>query len=518
MDLIEAAITERPFQQLSLMSSAQFDSFLADRGLNVGLDGIRVFVELGVVKPLDDDEQVFHPFQIWPVSRLFQRLAILPSNWIRFQGLAPSESELEKYGNSLATSLSSELAGFAESEFCRDFNQRLLPLLLWIESCFLPIVRGSRPNVISFTGFDYSAWYDWTRSLGLSELLDQHSLTIRELSKWRQWILLDAYSSDPSPDLYLLLRSIPFSVRDRHLRGSIRLAYDLYEMAEMVRLFLEHISAPPVSKEWDPTGHPDTIWVERFYGSQPAFGDPKFLRPLLRNYRLDPANRVIWLVEGDTEEGFILRYADLLGADIRTYVNIRNFGGDGAFTKQLPAIDADLESAREEQRFVTLTFDESADARTRLKCLVENGLVNFPYVMNCPDFELENFTVEELVSVAVAWMSDLQQPINLSQTSLVGQVQSRIDDGKSSDFKHALDSVLLMNGEQFKLSKGKEWGERLANHLISERASQAKVGGGPAQGGSKIERQIRSVIRNSEPFIDYPMSLENLDPAKLEIQ
>lgn len=496
MDLVKAAVSERPFQQLSLMSKTEFDSFLTDRGVRLPYQGVQPFVASSVIEALDDSPQCFHPFQVWPVSKLLLGLEIA--------------SEVTN-GNDV-------MDDFASSKFCRQFNQTVLPLMLWIESRFLPIVRGPRPNVVLFSDFDSPAWYHWTQSLNLAELLDRHSMTIDDVSNWRQEILSDAYSCDPSPELYLLIRSIPFDVRERRLRGSLRLAYDLYEMAEIIRLFLEQISDLQISKEWDPWGSSDTSWVERLYGSQPSFGDPKFLRPLIRDYGLDPSYRVTWLVEGPTEEGFILRYSKVVGVNIQTYTDIRSFGGDGAFTKQLAAIDADLESAREEQRFVTLTFDDSNGARTRLKGLVKSGLVNFPYVMNGPDFELDNFTVEQLVAVAVAWMSDLQRPISLCQATLAQQVQRRIDDKKENNFKDAFDSVLFLNDVQFKLSKGKEWGERLATYLISARASQTEREGGSPQVKSKIERQIDYVIRNSEPFIDYPGSIERLDPAQLEIQ
>ena len=117
-------------------------------------------------------------------------------------------------------------------------------------------------------------------------------------------------------------------------------------------------------------------------------GIPGFLRPLIRHYGLDPGFRVRWLVEGPTEEGFIVQYVDRLEASIREFVNIRQFGGDGSFQKELAAIDADLKAARAEQCFVTLTFDESKGARGRLEDLIASGLVNFPFVLNTPDFEL----------------------------------------------------------------------------------------------------------------------------------
>ena len=310
---------------------------------------------------------------------------------------------------------------------------------------------------------------------------------------------------------------MPFDQRNR-FKGRLRLAYDLYEIAEVIRLFLEKVSDKPVTKEWHPNGHPDTPWVERVYGNQPKFGSPEFLRPVVRHFGLDPAFRMRWLVEGETEEGFILRYTERLGANIGEFVTIRNFGGDGSFQRQIPAIDADLQAAREEQCFVTLTFDDDSNStRSRLGGLVQNGHVNVPFVLNKPDFELENFTVSQLVSVAAAWASDLSKPIKLNQETLAEGVSLRIEE-KKEGFQKAFNSVLYLNGEkQYKLSKGAEWGERLADCLLETRDSELESGTYSEHSLTKIERQLLFIMRNSEPFIDYLGSIRHLDPTSLEI-
>ena len=379
----------------------------------------------------------------------------------------------------------------------------------------MPVVRGPRPGVVHVTGFNASEWGRWdARALG-QELLDAHSFVTEQLSGWRDRILLDASNRDPASGLYLLLRSLPFEQRDK-FRGRLRLAYDLYELSELIRLFLEETSGQPLVKEWDPSGNPGTPWVERVYGSQPRFGDPGFLRPVVRHFGIDPGFRVRWLVEGQTEAGFILRYVERLGAKIEQFVTIRGFGGDGAFQKESPAIDADLEAAREEQCFVTLTFDESNRARRRLNNLIKAGLVNFPFVLNTPDFELGNFTVEQLVAVAISWASELEYSVGLTQDDLVREVNCRISQ-KDADFKGAFDSVLRLNGDSFKLSKGTQWGQRLADYVSDIRDLEAETGTYTEQTLTKIERQILFVLHNSQPLIDYRLSIENLDPTTLEI-
>ena len=426
-------------------------------------------------------------------------------------------ARLEKFLRLNWSRRKNDLTDFPRSDLYDEFNRKILPLLLWLESYFLPVVRGPRPGIVHVVGFDAAEWTRWdARSQG-PNLLDEHSISIEQLSAWRDKVLFDAFISDPAADLYLLLRSMPFDQRNR-FKGRLRLAYDLYEIAEVIRSFLEEVSDKPVVKEWDPNGNPDTPWVKGVYGSQPRFGDPDFLRPVVRHFGLDPAFRMRWLVEGDTEEGFILRYTERLGANIGEFVTIRNFGGDGSFQRHIRAIDADLQAARKEQCFVTLTFDDdSINTRSRLEGLVQNGLVNVPFVLNKPDFELENFTVGQLVSVAATWASDLSKPIKLNQESLAENVSRRITE-KKQGFQKAFNSVLCLNGEnQFKLSKGAEWGRRLADCLLETRNSELESGTYSELTLPKIERQVLFILRNSEPFIDYPGSILNLNPTSLEI-
>ena len=361
-------------------------------------------------------------------------------------------------------------------------------------------------------------WDEWRASINFEEWLSSHSLSVEELSKWRDRLLFSAFQHDPNPDLYLLFRSMPFDKRN-HFKDRLRLAYDLYEIAEITRLFVEQVSGHAERKEWDPTGNPSTSWVERLYGSQPKFGAPEFLRPLARSYGLDPAPRVRWLVEGQTERAFVVRYAERLRRDIHEYATVDNVHGDGALTgaRQQPAVDAYLKAARDEQCFSALTFDYSDDASGRIQQLVVDKLVSLCFVLNKPDFERENFEVQELVTGAIDLAARTPNPIKLSRECLVYEVEQRIK-AKNEDFKKALDSVLYLHGEGYKLSKGTDWGNRLAELLSDKRDAEVHAGEYSEDSLTKIERQILMVLRGSEPGIDFPLSIENLDHKSIEIQ
>ena len=519
MNLIEVAVKERPFPQMAFMSEQRFSSFLRDRGFSVGVSGVRSFVTAGLIEKLGAEAGDYHPFQIWTISQLFRQLEIGLDAGIHLCSMDPPGLTPEKLRRFVEQSLDrrvKSLVDFPKNKSCLEFNQQLLPLFLWLESYFLPVVRGPRPGIVHLSSFDPYAWNSWRKDNDVRARLAEHSVTMERLTEWREKMLFNASLYDPAEDFYLLLRSMPFDQRAK-FKGQLRLAYDFYELGEVIRLFLEQVSDKPVLKEWDTSGVPNTPWVKRVYGSQPKFGSPSFLRPVVRHFGLDPAYRVQWLVEGQTEEGFIIRYAERLGADIQEFVSIRNFRGDGEIKKQMNSLNAALKAAGYEQCFVTLTFDDSNKARKRVESLAKDGLVNTPFVLNAPDFELENFTVEQLVFVATTWAAELSQFVKTSQCTLLAEIGHRVQNKEKEGFEKAFNHVLHSHGEQYKLSKGKEWGKRLADQLIGERGCEPLRGAYSEEALSKIERQVIYILRNSQPHINYPGSVKNLDLDSLEI-
>ena len=512
--LLDSALTQRPFPQAQFLTDNRFRQFLRDRGLRVNPQGIRQLVGAGVVDQLHDDPAYFHPFQIWSISQFLMKLELRLTSQFCYSGL--DFDALKRNADLNLSARLNEINSFRCGGMLTEFNTRILPFLLWIEQYYLPVVRGSRAGLVRLVNCDSKGWHDWKSTNPPKELLERLGVTVDQVAKWREKVLLDAYGADPAPDLYLLLRSMPFERRNR-LKGSMRLAYDLYEIAEIMRLFVEEVSDLSVAKEWDPHGHPDASWVKRFYGVDPTFGTPAFLRPLIRQYGLDAAFRVMWLVEGDTEDAFILRYIHCISASRSLeFVTIRNFGGDAAFRKRIPAIDEDLKVAQTEQCFVTVTFDESGDSRRRVEELVCNGSINFQFSLSDPDFEIENFSVAELVDVASSWAEELKKPIRMGLSDVIDQVSDRIEH-RQETFSKALNSVLHLNGESFRLQKGSEWGRRLADYRNCTRIQEIESGVYLESKLSKIERQILAVFRGSQPHIDYPISIEEVDPSNLEI-
>lgn len=492
-------------RQLPLMSRHGFTSFLKLREIDIGEKDVQALVDNRVIVPLNETLLYFHPFHVWPAQRIVRSMSVDITAAMRLHGL--DVTRIEDYLKTRTTSINELIQAVNESYSYRTFNQELLALLLELEPYYLPLIRKQVRGILP------GEWQEWRDSVDPTQWLSLSALSREDIVAWRRRLLFDALLHDPAPDHYLLLRSIPFAKRDK-FKGSLRIAYDLYEIAEVLRLFLEEVFQAPAIKEWDPVGDAHTSWVERLYGSQPGFGKVDFLRPLARNYGLDPAVRVLWLVEGPTEEAFILRYAERLGVDVEQFIRLDHAGGDGALLKSDKWITPRLDSAQRDQCFVTLTFDESEEARRQATILATGKRVNLPYVLCAPDFERENFSVEQLTTVAGNWVaesSSAQIPAAITST-----IERRLNE-RQEDFVHAFNSVLSRNEIPSFIHKGTEWGNRLADYLSDQREQEYLQGTYLEERLSKIERQVFSILRNSEPYIDYPRSIEKLSPSNLEI-
>ena len=502
-----------PFPQLQKVSVDRFDRFLRSRGIRIGRQGIEQAVSLNVIRSLDPNAPTFHPFQIWPITQFLTSPSVDPT--LPVEGYSVVDSPTSTLNMTRSRDWPSHIRFQHSRDRCVEFHDDILPLLLSLGSYFLPVVRGPRPGYIRLRNCNSEEWHNWRKATPLVDLLNLHNITVEDIRMAHRRILIDAERIDPSPRLYLLLRSMPFTQRDK-FEGTLRLAHDLYEIAEIVRLFLERISDAPVAKEWDPRGHPDTSWVDRLYGMQPRFGSPEFLRPLIRRYGLDPTSRVLWLVEGHTEVGFIRQYAYRLGIDIDDYIDLRNFAGDANFYKKFQVVDEELDSARREQRFVTLTFDDSRNTRSRLESLLSRQLVSMRYVLNSPDFETGNFTAEKLTEVAMKWADDVGCSIRISKSEITSRVAKRMS-AKEIGFQKAFNDTVHRYGEVFKLTKNEEWGKRLADVMCDDRDWSTDPDDHLEHGSSKMEQQIIYVLRGSQPIIDFSRSLEETDFNELEI-
>ena len=190
MKLVQEAVSERPFPQLPLMFEYGFCSFLRDRGIDVGIKGVLSFVSSGLIARLNDETDDFHPFQIWPITRLMRLMEIKPDRAIALAG--GDCDALDSFMQRNWPLQIEHLRSFPEWESCVKFNQRIFPLLLWIESRFLPIARAPRPGLITLANANQRDWANWANGADFNDWLNRYSVTLQVLQDWRDSVLLTA--------------------------------------------------------------------------------------------------------------------------------------------------------------------------------------------------------------------------------------------------------------------------------------------------------------------------------------
>lgn len=511
---IQAAYDKVPYPQMPLLSESQLKSALTNRGMRLFPNGLQHLMDSGIIGPLKENPPEFHPFQIWLISKLFSTISINLTGQFSYSGF-----NLELLYKNLLRQwerLVQDVQGFGHSKAVTEFL-RILPLLFWVESYYFPQVKAARPGIVSFVGSDSDDWIDWRKKQDIRTWLAETGLSIDEVKKWHNNILWEAHNLDPASNWYLLMRSAEYSKREK-LQGPLRLAYDFYEIAELLRLYIADVSGEQVSKEWDPTGHTDTYWAKRLYKvDEIKVGSRDLLRPLIREYGLDPSFRVIWLVEGDTEEAFIKTYCDDLGIiSAESYITFRNFKGDTNFQMRLDVLNQELRTAAIEQCFVTLTFDDTPGTRDRIKELQTNDLITVTYALNKPDFERQNFSTSELVDVVYSWADECGVSIPIVSEEFTKEVEAQLSKTPTS-LKSVVNKTLFEHSVPFNINKGKEWGERLAKYLGDKRETQFSAGEYSEEVITKVERQILRVLRASEPNINYPLSIEHMNVDLIEL-
>ena len=157
----------------------------------MGTEGVRSFVEAGLIEELGEQLAAFHPFQIWPISKLLRGLDTRLVVGISHYGLAPES--LKHFIDINWSRKAAHLVNFPKSEEVVVFNRSILPILLWIESYFLPVVRGPRAGVVTLVNANAAEWDEWRASINFEEWLNRHSLSVEELSKWRDRLLFSAF-------------------------------------------------------------------------------------------------------------------------------------------------------------------------------------------------------------------------------------------------------------------------------------------------------------------------------------
>ncbi|QQS46357.1 MAG: hypothetical protein IPM66_21000 [Acidobacteriota bacterium] len=353
----------------------------------------------------------YHPYQIFRLHSMWQSY----HRSVMYPDFAISSQFLQKHEEYTRQSLTHSLESLKESE--AKYLQNL-SLLLLIEDRYLPSLNG-KIKYQGRLGNEWSdSWYDWTRSFVPDSILERSGLTIEQVREFRYDLAIKGWMIDPNWHWFDLIRHATYHHRKK-FKGEALLAWDYYEAAEILGLFLEDLTGSP-EPPIDSLPHGDRKWKIEAYGIKSDridYARGNSLSGVLRSFGLDPRSKVLLFLEGESEGKFFERWCELKKIDLRS-LGVRVVLLDGVRALKTPRIKRDLKEARIENIPVVIAVDDEQDSMENLRELYKNGLIDRIYedfndkrniigaVLWKPCFEDANFTFDEL---ARAWEVTVQQ-------------------------------------------------------------------------------------------------------------
>lgn len=282
-------------------------------------------------------------------------------------------------------------------------------------------------------------------------------LGLEALEEWRQFLCRHAQLAEPNIRVQVLLRLAKYEHREK-LRGNLGTAMLFLEMAEALRRVAERVFQCSLPEE-DQMNY--TTWMpgarKRIYGTHRVLdASRRESKQFLRYFGLDPGIKVRCYVEGATELGAMQagvgRFAGVEILNLRGQIVQR--GGRGLAFRQNLVMDM------HEKVFSFVILDGDQDDNIRvIRRAVEDGSMFGEAHIFTPDFELGNFTLDELREVICRMAKE-----NGARGIEVSGIRTGMETAKST--LELMRAARTVSGRLKGLKKDEEWGQRLINFAI----------------------------------------------------
>lgn len=316
------------------------------------------------------------------------------------------------------------------------------------------------------------------------------------LEKLREELVQTAEMIEPNRRLHTVVRLMKAEERTR-LKGNIGLAYLIQEMAEVIRRASERHFGCSLFEE-DEIGFGTWMRGARrmFYGTNRVFdGNKTASRTFFHQMGLDAGLRVRCYVEGATE---LAALRGLIGTDNRfDIIDLR--GNVVARRNKGLAFRDSLRSNSLHQifSFVFIDGDRSDYLRAVRKAADDDEMVG-AFFISSPDFELANFSTEELRQIL----------LELDLAPEEADAVSRLDGSQSySSAKEIFEELTTYLGYELPISKGSRWGEILMDFALRNPTSEGDGGERP------IVVAARMVLRAVEYHFQASFEKSRIDPT-----
>ncbi|MCY4528359.1 MAG: hypothetical protein OXD46_04925 [Chloroflexi bacterium] len=352
----------------------------------------------------------------------------------------------------------------------------VIGMLLAVEPLVIEALTG-RITWDVLRGETDEGMFAWRQGINHDCVLSENHCSVEMIRRWHEDLAIDAELGDPLGWWRELIAYVP---RQRRLKfkGAALCAEDGYYQAEVLRRYLAiyHGVTDLPDEDLVRLGPQVPNYKERFFGRQTTTdGDRSVFRNVVRQYDLDPQPRVRWFVEGETEIGFIERWAELRRVNLeRAGIELLNLKGVGKLED--PLVRAFLILSQQEEIFVAMTIDgddKVAERRRVLEHMSESGLLPAGYAISEPNFEEHNFSCETMLSAAGALNPDIE-PVQSSELETM-----------DTGFKSVSKAYWELRAVE--LNKGRQWGRALADAL----------NGTPTTDEAPIHDQFTRLLRGS---------------------
>ena len=420
-------------RQNALIGGYALIRFVEDRGMAVSgltIGDLEDFKKRGwlTVDGIDyKGNPLFHPFRICPVYYS------LKACQLKMTGLSDADPI---------------------EEAAREKGRVAADLAILLEPVYWPRITGWLSRSDGLSKSDYESVLGDYRCKAL-QLID--SINPEFCQEIHELLRKDAARMDKNSELYVLLRLSTWTQRKK-LKGRISGALWVRHIAEVIRRGFEEVHSNRLPEEdqafetWHPGGR------KMAFGSDRPLDDELRSKPYLAwGFGLFTGSVVRWYVEGETEYYAIL---EILNEPAKVGVELVNLRGNIASESDNAALKLQdwLVEDRNLRRFSMISFDTdvSANEKAIQKQMVENNVVGF-IAAHKPDFEFDNFTIEELTEVAAR----IDEANDFSGESVRNADWTGVSGGRAFEERYK-----EVSQRRPRSLKGEEWGRALAKYAI----------------------------------------------------
>lgn len=340
---------------------------------------------------------------------------------------------------------------------CNKFEKAniVATLAILLEPIYWPTITSRVSYPVLITAEEYESRLTNYREKVLSLVSE---LDPKEWIKHHEKLRFQAAQMDDNSDLYILLRLSPWIKRER-TTGQIGGALWLRLIAEVLRRAFRDIH----NVNWPEEDQAFGQWYpgarERIFGTEFPTDNALIAKPNLAfEFGLHTGSTIRWYLEGETEYYAALHCLPRAASGGIELINIK-----GAISNEKPSTPLRLADClakdKELKRFSFVSFDSDVTSNVRfIKTQVAKGNIIGYINCNSPDFEFENFTLDELIEVAAR----LDEEQGADAQAIRNHNWGNVCSGKA--FEQCYDQLSKMGRGGL---KGERWGAALAQYALN---------------------------------------------------